>query len=128
MMHLLAIHKVKGNLTVILILSKGFQNKVEQILKKHDGREVFNLQKLRGADTDEIELEPIVVETVKKNSFAESLDGVLDPDVLNSNPNVFKDLQSHYGEMMNNPMEIFDDYQIKSTNHKVHLGNKFPGP
>ena len=58
-------------------------------MKKHDGSEVFDLSKLRGIDTDEIELEPIVVETVKKNSFAESLEGVLDPDVLNSNPNVF---------------------------------------
>lgn len=62
------------------------------MLKKHDGKEVFNLPKLRGADTDEIELEPIVVETLKKNSFAESLDGVLDPEILNSDPNVFKDL------------------------------------
>lgn len=68
------------------------------------------------------------MESIKKNSFAESLDGILDPDIMNSNPNVFKDLQSHYGEMMNNPMEIFDDYQIKAADHKIHLGNKFPGP
>lgn len=43
LMQLLALHKVKGNLTVILILSKGFQNKIKDFLKKHDGGEVFNL-------------------------------------------------------------------------------------
>ena len=99
------------------------------MLKKHDAGEVFNLQKLRDGESDEIELEPIVIEqSAKKNSFAESLEGVIDPDILNSNPNAFKDLQNYYGEMMNNPMEIFDDYQLKGPDQKVTLGNKFQCP